>query len=124
VDTPSPLCVPEPTVIVEKAWGHEVIRVNTEAYCFKELHVEPGMRCSLHYHAVKDETFIVAAGVAVIQLGDEVKTYWPNYAVRVRPGVKHRFGSYAGCVLHEVSTHHEDADVVRLEQSGAMPDGW
>ena len=35
---------------------------------------------------------------------------------------KHRFGSVQGGLLIEVSTHHDDEDVERFEESGRLPE--
>lgn len=62
-------------LIVPKTWGHEKIIANRAAlidgpgYCLKELTVEPnGQACSVHYHAIKTETFYILSGVLMLEL--------------------------------------------------------
>lgn len=47
---------------VKKVWGSEDWLVNNDKYCAKFLNLDRGAECSVHYHAVKDETFYVLAG--------------------------------------------------------------
>jgi mannose-6-phosphate isomerase-like protein (cupin superfamily) len=107
---------------VEKVWGDEYWIANNELYCAKFLYINPGGCCSLHYHKVKDETFFVDTGECFLELGEETLRLEEGSSVRITPGTKHRFwvppGPYAHiCRIIEVSTHHSDDDVVRLEES-------
>lgn len=110
--------------VVEKSWGREQVYVNTDLYCLKHLIVDAGQRCSLHRHVRKDETFFVTSGACLLEAGGELRRLVPGDMIRIFPGTAHRFGSREGCVIQEVSTHHDDADVVRLEPSGPIPAGW
>jgi mannose-6-phosphate isomerase len=47
---------------VEKGWGHEVIFATTDKYCGKLLVFENSKEFSMHFHAVKDETWYVLDG--------------------------------------------------------------
>lgn len=105
---------------VDKVWGFEQVICNTEHYCSKFLHVKPGMQCSLHYHKMKDETFFVLGGDVFLTVGDNGAELREGERVRIPPGTQHRFASRKGCILVETSTHHDDADVVRLEPSGPI----
>lgn len=111
----------QPLKVVKKLWGKEVWIVNNDSYCLKALIVSPGTCCSLHYHPIKDETFIVNKGHCGLQLGDERMSLRKGDQVRILPGTPHRFwvpfGVQEECVILEVSTHHDDNDVVRIEES-------
>ena len=48
--------------IVQKGWGYEKWICNSEMYCGKLLFFNAGMKCSYHYHKIKDETFYVQSG--------------------------------------------------------------
>jgi len=106
---------------VKKAWGLEVVLVNEET-CVKYLFIDAGMQCSLHYHPVKDEAFYVIEGECFIQTSlvadAEPRIFRKGDTRSIPRGMPHRFGSLKGAVLREFSTHHDDADVVRLEPSG------
>lgn len=106
---------------VEKLWGLEYWIANNSRYCLKILRIRVGGCCSLHYHPLKDETFYVNEGSCQIQIGEESRTLMPGDSVRIPPGTLHRFWvpknqSY-GCEIMEVSTTHDDSDVIRLEES-------
>jgi mannose-6-phosphate isomerase-like protein (cupin superfamily) len=111
---------------VMKAWGWEFWIFNT-ALCSKLLLINPGFRCSLHYHPVKEEVFTVLTGTVMFEQRD-VRGYpieeilSPGTWRAVYPKTPHRFGSIDGALLLETSTRHDDADVVRITESGKIPD--
>jgi mannose-6-phosphate isomerase-like protein (cupin superfamily) len=106
---------------VKKLWGVEQWVVNEPEYCFKVLTLQPGFACSLHYHKVKKETFIVQSGCCDLQISDGKTRMVLGDQATIGPGIYHRFslGSWETepCVIYEVSTFHSDDDVVRLEES-------
>ena len=121
--------------IVKKVWGVETEIVNNEEYCMKFLDIDVGGCSSLHYHKRKDETFYVLRGICLVELGKfeykgsmtlSPKLCGPGTAIRLMPYTVHRFWvpndlspgvDYTECRLIEVSTHHDDEDVFRLEES-------
>ncbi len=109
----------QPIKIVDKIWGREIWVVNEEKYCVKFLEIKDGYRCSKHFHNVKHETFVVIKGTVNLECGFESKSLFPGQKQVIPPGTPHRFGTedYAGAIILEVSTHHDDNDVVRLEES-------
>jgi mannose-6-phosphate isomerase-like protein (cupin superfamily) len=124
--------------VVKKNWGHEQTVVNTADYCGKAIVVFPGMRNSFHYHRRKDETFLVLCGEVEVDYmpPEEVAEFagWGldesevleghhktcllkrSESFRVVPGTRHRFVNRGDepCIIIEFSTHHDDADVVRV----------
>lgn len=113
----------EETLIIEKIWGRENVLVNEPEYCCKVLNIFKGQRCSLHYHKQKKETFIVRYGRVFFEQRDIrgtpfIETLHKGDSRTIMPGTPHRFSSTGGAILLEVSTHHEDSDVTRLEPSG------
>lgn len=50
------------TGIVEKGWGRENIWASTDLYCGKMMEFEPGSQFSMHFHAIKDETWYILSG--------------------------------------------------------------
>lgn len=103
----------------DKVWGMETVIANNDLYCMKKLHLRGGFQSSLHYHKVKDETFYIESGALVLELGLRTITMYPGDFCRIEPGKRHRFSNFneADCVITEVSTHHSDDDVYRLEES-------
>lgn len=118
-------------VLVEKVWGYERWLTNQDRYCAKLLLVQPGFYVSLHRHMVKDETFVVWAGLLCVEFwasaGEKVSQSQsfrmnPGDVVRVPTETWHRFWTPAGAAVLEVSTHHEDCDSERWPgmESGPM----
>ena len=104
--------------VVEKAWGRELWLANEPEYCLKKLILDEGYACSLHYHPIKKETFFVDYGSCFIRIGREIRELHLGDSVVIEPTTPHQFWSVKGdCHILEVSTHHSDDDVVRLEES-------
>lgn len=116
---------------VDKKWGMELWLVNNSSYCGKILHINSGWQCSLHMHPVKRETFIVLDGGVGLEVGmgfdenGENPAYFEQLQLvagdsyTLEPGTYHRFHSYLDepAVILEISSTHDDNDVVRLEES-------
>lgn len=103
---------------VLKIWGKEVWIVNEPEYCAKFLYLNKAAASSLHYHLQKKETFYCLEGSVALQI--EGRDYMLNSFARpktILSEVKHRFWGITKAVILEISTHHDDGDVVRLEES-------
>lgn len=107
--------------LVPKGWGHEIWVVNTEDYCGKRFFLRNGKRCSWHYHREKDETIMVLSGRVKFEFGsgDDLQSAavfeaGPGEAVRLTPGVRHRFTGLEDSHLIEFSTQHKDEDSIRV----------
>ncbi len=107
---------------VDKPWGYELIWALTDAYCGKVLFVKAGHSLSLQFHREKDESWLVQAGRAKLELGDAGETVLleevigPGAAFHYRPGTVHRVTAIEDTTILEVSTPQLD-DVVRLEDA-------
>jgi quercetin dioxygenase-like cupin family protein len=110
------MATPE-TPVVPKVWGEEHWIVNRE-YCGKRLLLKRGYRCSMHYHKVKDETFLVIMGKVLLETeaGDYVMV--PGDSQHIPQRLLHRFSGLEDSEIIEFSTHHEDEDSYRTEPSG------
>lgn len=53
---------------VEKGWGHELIWATNEKYCGKLLQFNKDAKFSMHFHAVKDETWYVLSGRFIVRV--------------------------------------------------------
>lgn len=111
---------------VEKAWGFEFWLFNNEL-CGKLLLINPGYRCSLHYHPIKHEVFTVFTGQVMFEQMDIRNTRFeeilsPGVVRNILPKTPHRFGSIDGALILETSTRHSDDDVIRITESGKIPD--
>ncbi len=109
--------------VVPKVWGTEHWVVNTDKYCFKLLTINPGFQCSLHYHKKKDETFIVYEGEILLEQRDSrgfpyEELLEAGMQRHIEPKTPHRFQARnTVAIVFEISTYHDDADVVRIEES-------
>src|SRR5919199_1472453 len=107
---------------VEKPWGYELIWAHADTYVGKVLFVKAGESLSLQFHREKDESWLVQAGRAKIELGavgDAVlkeEVVGTGAAFRFRPGTVHRVTAIEDTTILEVSTPHLE-DVVRLEDN-------
>jgi mannose-6-phosphate isomerase len=107
---------------VEKPWGYELIWAHADAYVGKVLFVKAGESLSLQFHREKDESWLVQAGRAQLELGapgDAVlrtEVVGPGAAFHYPPGTVHRVTALEDTTILEVSTPHLD-DVVRLEDA-------
>lgn len=104
--------------IVEKIWGEEKWIVNRNDYCGKILILKHDFRCSLHMHKLKDETFYVARGKVIMEVGDKKWVMKHGDVQHIEQGVYHRFTGLTDAEIFEFSTHHEDSDSYRKEESG------
>lgn len=106
--------------VTEKVWGREFEIINEE-YCGKIFEILPMSQSSLHYHRDKKETFLCLDGVIQVEVGEETHILrgWAKDSVNIPAGVKHRFSNFESTVawVVEFSTHHEDSDTYRLEES-------
>lgn len=48
---------------VNKGWGSEIWIVNKPEYCGKYLYINKDKKLSMHYHELKDETFLISKGL-------------------------------------------------------------
>lgn len=110
-------------------WGSEEWLTNNELYCAKYLIMRKGTMSSLHYHKIKDETFIIIKGQVLLEVGgplqlglDKLYPKKKNIVLRVgdafrlEPRTVHRFRSMSqNAVILEVSTHHDDEDSIKLK---------
>lgn len=53
---------------VKKGWGSEFIWVTNDKYCGKLMNFNAGAKFSMHFHAVKDETWYVLSGTFKVNL--------------------------------------------------------
>ena len=79
--------------------------VNRE-YCKKILIMLPGQNHPCHYHAKKEETFVVLHGDLKLDLGGEIVLLHKGDVMTVERNKKHSFSSENGCIFEEISTTH------------------
>jgi mannose-6-phosphate isomerase-like protein (cupin superfamily) len=106
--------------LVPKGWGSEFIFATNDKYCGKFLNFETGAKFSMHFHAVKDETWYVQSGKFIVQYIDttnaevkdkylEVGDTWHN-----PPLLPHRLICIEEGSIIEVSTPDSVEDNYRV----------
>lgn len=113
-------------IVVLKNWGREEWIANTDLYCGKILYFRAGSRASYHYHNVKDEHFYLRSGLIELRYAFRTDPHpddlsqarslllHPGDVFYAAPGTRHQMIAYHDSELFEVSTHHNDSDVVRI----------
>lgn len=106
--------------IVPKGWGQERIWADEPGYCGKFMDFQEGARFSMHFHAVKDETWFVLSGqFRVIWIdtdtSEEHEQILDTGAVwRNAPLVPHQLVCVQAGTIIEVSTHDDPRDNYRV----------
>lgn len=128
---------------VSKSWGYEDWIHNSPEYCGKLLFVKKGLKCSLHYHKLKMETFYVHSGKLLVEFVSnddfdkfivavkrrrpiafvhereaeefiQTKVLVPGDHMEIPRGTVHRFTAVLDTHLFEFSTQHFDEDSYRI----------
>ena len=55
---------------IAKGWGSELIWATNDKYCGKMLNFDQGKMFSMHFHAVKDESWFVLSGSFIVKYID------------------------------------------------------
>lgn len=107
-----------------KGWGYELWIENNKNYCGKLLVFNPGKSCSMHFHAVKEETMYLQSGHLQILLIDPQtgKQYTeelnPGDSIFIPRNQMHQIlappTNTGPSELFEFSTTHDDKDSYRV----------
>ena len=84
--------------------GAVLINVINRDYAKKVLVQLPGQAHPLHYHKLKEETFLVLWGELISELDGQERVLKPGDTLTVPSGVWHCFKTETGCVFEEIST--------------------
>lgn len=108
------------TMVVEKAWGREIIFANSPLYCGKLLEFKGGSKFSMHFHIIKDETWWVQSGEFIYRWIDTdsakilEEKLTPGCVIHQPPGQPHQLEAITDGVIFEVSSQHFDPDSYRV----------
>jgi mannose-6-phosphate isomerase-like protein (cupin superfamily) len=124
VSRPAPSRAREAVKFVPKSWGSELWIANNELYCGKILRFDKGKHCSLHYHALKTESFYLRSGRLKLRIMDspdsetvEEFILEAGECMDIPPGLVHQMVALEESELFEFSTQHFDSDSHRLPES-------
>lgn len=111
----------------DKVWGKEFWIANNPDYCGKVLVLNRQHRCSIHYHKIKKETFLVISGMVLLEYEgvepDQKVILKQGMSVTIEPYQKHRFTGLASVSeIIEFSSQHFEDDSYRTIESGKVPD--
>lgn len=106
----------------EKAWGFELWLANNEEhnYCGKILHINKGQRFSMHFHALKHETFFLLLGKVRLEVinTETAQTMScelePGATFEVPRFLPHRIEALEDSDIIESSTFHRNSDSYRV----------
>ena len=111
----------KPIKIVPKGWGREVWIANNYLYCGKVLEIRKGKRCSLHFHALKTESFYLRVGRLKVRVKDSpaseaIEEFELNAGecMDIPRGLVHQMEALEDAELLEFSTQHFDSDSHRI----------
>lgn len=106
--------------VVEKGWGREEIWAATRNYCGKLLHFETGSKFSMHFHAMKDETWYILKGSFLLTYIDtrnassHTVTLEKGDVWRNEPNEPHQLLCLQEGTVIEVSTYDDPSDNYRV----------
>jgi mannose-1-phosphate guanylyltransferase/mannose-6-phosphate isomerase len=102
-----------------RPWGTFLVLQEGPAFKVKEVAVDPGSRLTLQYHPGRDEHWVIVAGNAEVELGDERHRLGPGQSVHVPRGQRHRLANPDPVPLRLIEIGYGEAlgdeDTVRLE---------
>jgi len=105
---------------VEKGWGSEEIWATNDKYCGKMMHFEKGGKFSMHFHAIKDETWYVLSGEFEVRWVDTTNASMSSKRLKTgdvwhnKPLLPHQLICYDAGTIIEVSTPDSVEDNYRI----------
>ncbi|MFZ3073454.1 MAG: mannose-1-phosphate guanylyltransferase/mannose-6-phosphate isomerase [Thermodesulfobacteriota bacterium] len=105
---------------VERPWGAYTVLETGDHYKIKKIRVFPGCRLSLQLHNKRSEHWVVIAGEAKVQRGEESVTVRVNESTYIPRGVKHRLENTSPDAMLEIievsnGDYIGEDDIVRFD---------
>ena len=107
--------------IVNKPWGYEKW-IHEGKYVLKEICMKAGLKSSLQYHRLKDETNYILRGKGVLYYGDMQLPLKKGVSFHIPPNGIHLVKAITDLLMIEASTPEVD-DVIRLADDTNRPNG-
>ena len=111
-------------MIVDKPWGKVATYALNQPSSVRVITVEPGQETSVHYHRMRDETWVVLDPDLMIQIGNREVSAQPGEEFMVPAEETHRIGnrgSVRGRVLEIAYGYTTEDDTQRLEDAYGRP---
>jgi mannose-6-phosphate isomerase len=111
-------------MILDKPWGRVVTYALNQPVSVRVITVEPGKETSVHYHRMRDETWVVLDDGLTVEIGDHVVTPGPGEEFTIPAEQTHRIrctGATPGRILEIAYGYTSEDDAQRLEDSYGRP---
>ena len=93
---------------VDRPWGSYTVMEEGDGYKVKKICVKPESRLSLQSHKQRSEHWVVIAGRARVQRGEEVVEVGTNESTYIPKGVKHRLENPGSVALEIIEVQNGD----------------
>ena len=107
-------------MIVEKPWGKVVTYALNQPSSVRVITVEPGQETSVHYHRMRDETWVVLDPGLSIEIGDRTVDAGPGEEFVIPAEQAHRIrgnGPHTGRILAVLYAYTTEDDTQRLQDA-------
>lgn len=105
--------------IEERPWGLFQVTRDEEKFKSKIIEVNPGGRLSKQYHHHRNETWVIAEGIALVTVGKTTSTMLPGDIVKIAKGEIHRVENPGDSRLIfielQLGDYFGEDDIVRIE---------
>jgi mannose-6-phosphate isomerase len=111
-------------MIIEKPWGRVVTYALNQPSSVRVITVEPGQETSVHYHRMRDETWVVLDPGLTVEIDERAVDAEPGEEFVIPAEQAHRIrckGSDPGRILEVAYGYTTEDDTQRLEDAYAGP---
>ncbi len=111
-------------MIIEKPWGKVATYALNQPSSVRIITVEPGCETSIHFHRMRDETWVVLDPGLAIEVGERVMEPLPGEEFVIPVEQTHRIrctGSEPGRILEIAYGYTSEDDSMRLEDPYGRP---
>ena len=111
-------------MIIDKPWGSVATYALNQPSSVRVVTVKPGAETSVHYHRMRDETWVVLDPGLEVEVGDEVTVPAPGDEFMIPAEETHRIrciGETPGRILEIAYGYTSEDDSQRLEDPYGRP---
>ena len=111
-------------MIVDKPWGRVVTYAHNQPSTVRVITVEPGQETSVHFHRMRDETWVVLDPGLVVEIGERAVNAAPGEEFVIPAEQSHRIrcdGPGPGRILEVADGYTTEDDSQRLVDDYGRP---